>query len=225
LTATSVIIPVLNEERIIESALSRLAAMDADIEMIVVDNGSTDDTFRLASRWARTLSSAPGRGPAMNAGADVATGEILLFLHADTHLPMGAFQAVQEALADGRNVGGCFSVAFDGDDWRDALVAAMYRAFSRLGLFYGDAAIFVRCDTFRSLGGYKPMALMEDFDLCLRLRRAGRTVRLPLAVRSSSRRWRKQGFLKTVLVFCVIQGLYLAGYRRPSLFKLYRAIR
>jgi rSAM/selenodomain-associated transferase 2 len=224
-TSVSVIMPVLNEERIIEGALSRLAGMGGDFEVIVVDNGSTDGTLGLASQRAKTITSAPGRGPAMNAGAAVAAGEVLLFLHADTHLPDRAFQGVEAAISVEGAVGGCFSVAFDGDDWRGGLVTLLYRAFSRLGFFYGDAAIFVRRDTFWSLGGYKPMALMEDFDLCLRLRKAGRTTRLPLTVSSSSRRWRQQGFLKTLLVFFAIQGLYLVGYRRPSLFKLYRAIR
>jgi rSAM/selenodomain-associated transferase 2 len=224
-TAISVIIPVLNEERIIEDALSRLAGIDGDFEVIVVDNGSTDGTLRLASRWANTLTSAPGRGPARNAGAAAAVGDVLLFLHADTHLPDGAVDAVRAALSDEKTVGGCFSVSFGGDDWRDRLVTLLYGLFSRLGFFYGDAAIFVRHDTFRALGGYKPMALMEDLDLCIRLREAGGTTRLPLSVHSSTRRWRRQGFLKTMLVFLVVQGLYLVGYRRPSLFKLYRAIR
>lgn len=225
MTAVSVIMPVLNEERIIESALARLASLEGEFEVLVVDNGSTDATLRLASRWARTITSPPGRGPAMNAGAAAASGETLLFLHADTQLPGESFRVLQATMREREAVGGCFSVTFDGGGVGDSFVELLYRGWSRLGFFYGDAAIFVRRETFRALGGFKPLPLMEDFDFCLRLRKAGSTVRLPLAVRSSSRRWKQQGLLRTSLVFMLIQGLYIAGYRRPALFRLYRAIR
>jgi len=221
----SVIVPVLNEESIIEESLRRLTSLGGDFEVIVVDNGSTDGSFRLASQWARTITSPPGRGPALNAGAACATGSTLLFLHADTALPHGAFYAIEEAMADERVVGGCFSISFDGEGWQSTLVEDMYRLFAAAGYFYGDAAIFVRRATFDAIGGFKPLAMMEDFDLCLRLRRAGPTVRLQRTVISSGRRWRGQGFLKTVLVYLAIQGLYLAGVRDARLFKLYRAIR
>jgi rSAM/selenodomain-associated transferase 2 len=221
----SVIVPVLNEALIIEEALHRLTTMEGSFETIVVDNGSTDESVRLASRWARTITSQPGRGSALNAGARHAQGEVLLFLHADTCLPDGAFDAVEGALVDESLVGGCFSIAFDGDGWQPRLVGWLYHLFSRAGFFYGDAAIFVRRTTFEAIGGFKPLALMEDLDLCLRLRRRGRTVLLPQRVVSSGRRWREQGFLKTALVYVAIQGLYLLGIRSPTLFKLYKVVR
>ena len=199
--------------------------MEGDLEIIVVDNGSTDGTLRLASRRARTLTSPPGRGVAMNAGAAAATGDTLLFLHADTRLPDSAFEAIATAMADEGTVAGHFAVTFDGDDWRSSLVTRLYAAFSRAGFFYGDSAIFVRRSVFRSLGGFHQLPLMEDFDLCLRLRKTGRIARLPTRVRTSDRRWKRQGFLRTILVFLMIQGLYIAGYRRPALFNLYRAVR
>lgn len=224
-TTTTVIVPVLNEARIIETTLRRLTSMEGSFETIVVDNGSTDDTFRLASRWARTITSAPGRGPALNAGASLARGEVLLFLHADTILPPEAFDAIRQGLADRDVVGGCFSIDFDGAGWQPRVVKALYDLFALAGFFYGDSAIFMRRSIFEAMGGFKPLPMMEDFDLCLRMRRLGRTVRLPERVLSSGRRWREQGFLKTALVYVAIQGLYLLGVRRPGLFRRYRPVR
>jgi rSAM/selenodomain-associated transferase 2 len=221
----SVIIPTLNEALVIEQSLGRLMSMGGSFEAIVVDNGSTDDTVLLASRWAKTITSAPGRGPAFNAGAAEAKGDILLFLHADTTLPAGAFEAIATALEDPEVVGGCFSVSFDVDAWPSQLVEALYSLFSRMGFFYGDSGIFVRRSALDSIGGFAPLPIMEDFDLCLKLRKRGRTVRLLHKVVTSGRRWRGQGFLKTALVYLAVQGLYLAGVRSPRLFKLYEAVR
>lgn len=221
----SVIVPMLTEEAIIETALRRLSEMEGDFAVVVVDNGSTDESLRLASKWARTLVGPPGRGPAMNIGAARSDGDILLFLHADTTLPADAFQAVERALTCTGAVGGRFSVVFDGDDRRSRFVTALYEAANRAGLFYGDAAIFVRREVFESLHGFKSLPLMEDFDFCRRLHHAGRTVKLPQTVVSSARRWQHQGFLKTALIYATIQGLYLLGWRRNSLFRLYKAIR
>lgn len=222
---TTVIIPTLNEARIIERTLERLARMEGNFEVIVVDNGSIDDTVSLASKWARTITSTPGRGPAYNAGFRLARGRFLLFLHADTALPPGAFGAIASSLADPGVVGGCFSVSFDDAGWQSRLVRILYRLFSAVGFFYGDSATFVRREVFESLGGFALIPIMEDFDFCLRLRRQGRTVRLPETVVTSSRRWRTQGFFKTAAVYLVIQGLYLLGVRSPRLFRLYEAIR
>ncbi len=221
----SVIVPVLDEALIIERTLECLLELEGNFEVIVVDNGSTDDSYELASRWVQTIRSAPGRGPALNAGALRARSDRLLFLHADTTLPRDAFRSVEEALADPDVVGGCFSISFDGSGWQSRLVEALYRLFALRGFFYGDSAIFVRRSTFEAMGGFEPMPIMEDFDFCLRLRRMGRTARLAQRVVSSERRWRGQGFAKTVLVYLAIQGLYLLGIRHPRLFALYQAVR
>ncbi len=221
----SVIIPTLNEALVIEQSLERLMAAGDALETIVVDNGSTDDTVLLASRWARTITRSPGRGPALDAGAAAARGNVLLFLHADTIPPVGAFEAVSAALEDPGAVGGSFSVSFDEGGWQSRLVEVLYLLFARMGLFYGDSAIFVRRSVFDAIGGFEPLPIMEDFDFCLKLRRRGRTVRLPHKVVTSARRWRGQGFLKTALVYLAIQGLYLVGVRSSRLFRLYEVVR
>jgi rSAM/selenodomain-associated transferase 2 len=221
----SIIIPTLNEALIIADTLRRLASQEGDCELLVVDNGSTDGTAALASPLARTITSPPGRGAALNAGAEASRGDLLLFLHADTCLPPGALPAIIRAMADPAVVGGCFSVEFDGGGWEPRLAGCLYGLFARAGFFYGDAAIFLRRDAMRRLGGVRPLPMMEDLDLCVRMRRLGRTVRLPDRVVSSGRRWRGQGFLRTAAVYLAVQGLYLLGIRHPRLFRLYRPVR
>jgi hypothetical protein len=153
----------------------------------------------------------------MNAGAASASGEALLFLHADTVLPPGAGDAVRTALADAD--GGAFRLGFDERTgfWR--LLAAFYSRASRIA--YGDQAIFCTRVAFDRLGGYRALPIMEDFDLVARLRREGRFVLVPLAVRASARRHRRQGELRTSVRIALIKVLYRAGVPAALLARAY----
>ena len=139
----SVIVPVLNEATTIEKFLTQPWVKEAG-EVIVVDGGSSDGTLEIARKFVRTISSEPGRGPQMNAGAAEAAGDILLFLHADVGLEIGAINAICIAMSKPEVVGGCLDVIFDGKDWVSRLFTVGYHYRRHLRIIYGDAGIFPR---------------------------------------------------------------------------------
>ena len=168
----SVIVPVLNESARIEQTLGDVRA-DAD-ELIVVDGGSSDGTAAIAAAAGATVVDGVRRGRAsqMNAGADAASGDILLFLHADTRLPQGWADAVRGALGDPRPAWGRFDVRLDDPSRLLGLVGAMMNLRSRVtGICTGDQAIFVSREAWRAVGGFPAIDLMEDIALSRRLKR------------------------------------------------------
>jgi rSAM/selenodomain-associated transferase 2 len=218
----SVVIPTLSEEATIARAIASARATLGDCELIVVDGGSPDATVALAKgAGAEVLVQSGPRAVAMNAGVARAGGEALLFLHADTELPDGAGDAIREALraADG----GAFRLGFDErpPGWRT--LSRVYARTSRVA--YGDQAIFCSRAAFERLGGYRPMPIMEDYDLVKRLQRHGRFVLLPHAVRSSSRRHRRHGELRTISRIAVIKVLYRLGASPSLLARAYKPAR
>ena len=159
----SVVIPVLNEEKTIAAALTALLALGPD-EVIVVDGGISDRTSEVCRALGVTLLASPrGRGRQMNQGARAATGDVLLFLHADTRLPASAFTDIRQALSDPPCVGGRFDVELDGAHWMLRVIAGMISLRSRLSkVGTGDQALFARRRIFLELGGY-PDLLPADF--------------------------------------------------------------
>ena len=218
----SVIVPVLNEAEIIESALKQVTSLQGNFEIIVVDGGSSDQTVSLARRFAVVLSSPKGRAAQMNAGAKAAKGDILLFLHADTSLPGNALPAVEKALKDPEIAGGRFKIKLDETGWEYRMVETgiNVRDYLIKG-FTGDQVIFVRKSVFESLGGYLNMPLMEDLDFGRRLCRAGRVIRLPLTVVTSARRWKKKGLFRTILLMWALRIGYLMGKQPHRLYRFY----
>ncbi len=207
----SVIIPTLNEERMIGDALRQLNGSDIE-EVIVVDGGSEDATIKIATMAGATvLREVANRGRQQNAGAEHARGKILLFLHADTILPAGFEIEVRKTLSHSRVAAGAFRFGTDEDGWRMRLVETMVALRCRLlGLPYGDQAIFLRKETFRRLGGFSELPLMEDFDLICRSKRLGRVALAEGAIVTSARRWRQQGFWRLTWAhqMCIL-GYYL----------------
>lgn len=208
----SIIIPVLNEATIIQSILSRLQGNLA-VEIIVVDGGSQDNTFELAKAAGVKVIISPQRGRAnqMNAGAAIATGEILLFLHADTQLPPDYLNLVKVTLDRAKAIAGAFELAIDDGRKSLRLVEFMVKYRSRwLSLPYGDQAIFLRKNVFERVGGFADLPIMEDFEFVQRLKRQGKIAIAPAAVLTSSRRWQKLGVFKTTFINqLVIVGYYL----------------
>jgi len=206
----SVIIPAVNESQHMAAA-ARSATADG-AEVIVVDGGSTDATPALAAEaGARVIASPRGRAAQQNRGAAVASGEVLLFLHADTRLPRGYVDHVFDACGDPRVVGGAFEFA---TDWRHpamSVLAGLVRLRSRaMGLPYGDQGLWVRRAVFERLGGFADLAVAEDLDFVRRLKRCGRIVVAAAPAVTSARRWRQQGVLRTTLANqLIVGGCYL----------------
>jgi rSAM/selenodomain-associated transferase 2 len=223
----SVVIPTLNEEQTIIETLSLTARLGFE-EIIVVDGGSTDQTRARAQSLglAQVLISQPGRARQLNAGAQVGRGDVLLFLHADTHLPPSAKSRIEAALENRLAVGGRFDVQFDIPSVWSYLISALMNIRSRLTrISTGDQALFVRKEVFEQLGGYSDIPIMEDIDLTARLKRRGPTIALRERVTTSFRRWQRQGPLKTILLMWMLRLLYWLGVNPHRLKNFYVAVR
>jgi rSAM/selenodomain-associated transferase 2 len=217
----SIVMPVLNEAAGIEAALRALAPLRAyGVEVVVVDGGSTDGTAALAHPLADRVFAAPrGRALQMNAGTAAASGDALLFLHADTRLPDNADRLILDGL-EGR-VWGRFDVRFDEGGWL-RLVGIMMNTRSRLtGIATGDQAMFMTRAAFDEVGGFPPIALMEDVALSARLKRCGRPFCLSARVTTSGRRWRQHGLWRTILLMWQLRLRYFLGANPARLARAY----
>jgi rSAM/selenodomain-associated transferase 2 len=224
-TRLSIIIPVLDEASAIVPLLTRLRELRArGAQIIVADGGSSDDTPALAAPLADlVIDSARGRAHQMNAGAQRADGEALLFLHADTALPPDADALIAAALAD--RLWGRFDVDLVGAHPLLPLIAAMMNLRSRVtGIATGDQAIFMRRETFDRMGGFAAIPLMEDIELSARLKHAARPACLRQRVAASARRWEKHGLWRTVFLMWRLRLAYFLGAdpRRLALAYGYR---
>jgi rSAM/selenodomain-associated transferase 2 len=221
----SIIIPTLNEAETIRDLAASLERLRGDFEAIVADGGSSDDTIAIARACDLRVIEAPrGRGQQMNAGAQWAAGDVLLFLHADTRLPEQAFISIEGLMEDPRVCGGHFSLVFDGATWESRALTRIYPFLRLGGMCYGDSAIFLRRAAFEALGGYRDFPIFEDCDLYRRARRAGRFVRLPECARTSSRRFEGR-FLRTFALWSSMQVLYWLGVDPNFLDRFYKPLR
>lgn len=219
----SVIIPVLNEAAHLEQTLAA-AQTGSNVELIVVDAGSQDSSVAIAqAAGAHVLSTTPGRAHQMNAGAAIATGEILLFLHADTCLPVGYDTQARYLLAQPKVIAGAFDLQINHTTPSIRFVEWGVRQRSRwLQLPYGDQAIFLKTKVFRALDGFPKQPIMEDFALVKQLQKRGKIAIAPLTVQTSGRRWQKLGVLKTTLLNqAIVLGYYL-GIPTERLARWYR---
>lgn len=210
----SIIVPALDEAAGIAECLAALQPLRArGAEVIVVDGGSADATKALAEPLADRVLAAPrGRAAQMNAGASAASGDTLLFLHADTRLPPEADRLVLDGLARRGLAWGRFDVRIDGASPLLAVVAAFMNARSRLtAIATGDQAIFARRDAFARAGGFPAIALMEDVAFSRAMKRAGRPLCLRDRVATSARRWERDGTLRTILLMWRLRLAYFLG--------------
>lgn len=224
----SIIMPVLNEESELEQTLCQLARVCApyDCELLIVDGGSVDQTVAIARRFGQVIHSPCGRATQMNKGAAAATGDMFIFLHADSMLPDDAFTAIERACAAPGVVGGAFRLCFNCHQLAYRLVAFTANLRSRWrGIFTGDQAYFVRAGSFKSIGGFPEIALMEDLEIITRLRNIGKLVLLPHYVTTSARRHEKIGLARSVLFMWYLRTLYKFGVSPEQLQRKYLDVR
>ena len=221
----SIIVPALNEAATMRDLTASLGRLRGEFEVIVCDGGSADATVEIARQCGLRVIEAPrGRGPQMNAGAQLAKGEALLFLHADTRLPEDAPSLIAGALADEKVCGGNFSLIFGGDSREARLLTRIYPFLRLGGMLYGDSAIFVRRRVFDRLDGYREYPIFEDCDFYRRMRRLGRFVRLNAYATTSSRRFEGR-FIRTFALWSLMQVLYWLGVNPNLLNRLYKPLR
>lgn len=210
----SVIIPTLNEEQSIQATLARLGSPTFS-EVLVADGGSQDETVTRAAAsapWAHVIAAPQGRARQMNTAAAVANGDVLLFLHADTLLPLTAGEDILSALQDPFVIGGRFDVRLDRDSGLFGLISRLMNWRSRLtGIATGDQALFVRRSVFRTLGGFPEIPIMEDIAFSKQLKQAGRMAALRSRVVTSGRRWERQGTIRTILLMWILRLLFFCG--------------
>lgn len=220
----SIVIPTLNAARHLPATLESLKA-GVDCEVIVVDGGSTDETAVVAKRaGARVIVAEPGRGNQLVAGAKAAAGEWLLFLHADTCLAPGWVEAARAFTADPANRDRVAVFRFALDDksvWARLMERLVQARCKRLGLPYGDQGLLISKAAYRTVGGYRPLVLMEDVDFVRRLGRR-RIVILDCPAVTSAARYRREGYLVRGLrnLFCL--GLFVAGVAPQTIARIYR---
>jgi rSAM/selenodomain-associated transferase 2 len=218
----SVIIPTLNEAGQIEAALAAARAALPAAELIVADGGSADATIALAAPHAAVVRAPRGRARQMNAGAARATGELLLFLHADTRLPPAAGAALAAAFADPAVASAAFAMQFDAPGWPYRMMSVSNTLRSRLRrVATGDQAIVVRRAAFAAIGGFADIPLMEDLEIWPRLREQGAFRLLAPPVRVSARRHRARGPLRVLAAGWLYQVLYALGMPPFALHRLY----
>ncbi|MCI0622130.1 MAG: TIGR04283 family arsenosugar biosynthesis glycosyltransferase [Acidobacteria bacterium] len=219
----SVIIPALNEAEVIARTLRSIPSGE-EIEVIVADGGSHDDTVKVAKALgASVVHIAPGRAHQMNIGAAAAQGEILLFLHADTRLPVDFVRSVYEVLRRPGVVAGAFRLRLDARGWKFRIVEALANFRSRwFKLPYGDQALFLRRFHFRVAAGFSLLPIMEDFEFVRRFGRWGRIGLAREAAVTSARRWERLGVWRTTLLNQAVILAYLCGASRHRLARWYR---
>lgn len=218
------LVPTRDEAREVGALLDHLRALPGRWEVVIADGGSADGTLELARAHVATplvLREPGGRAAQLNAAAELATGELLVVLHADSRLPPTAHRELRSTRARGGN----FALRFDGDDRFSRVLGRVYALQRRFGLYYGDSTVWCDRAMFAALGGFRELAIMDDYDFVRRLERMTRTACLPGPATTSSRRWRAMGPARTVLVWTAIRWAYLAGVPPERLARCYRRVR
>jgi rSAM/selenodomain-associated transferase 2 len=224
LPSVSVVVPVLNEAGLIGDFLQRVAALAPDLEIIVVDGGSTDETVSISRPLAdQTIVAPRGRALQMNAGAAIARGEILWFLHADSTAPANAVEEISAAISDTRNAGGCFRLRYP----KAHLIYRVSDSLGNLGVqvfgfALGDHGIFCRRSAFLRIGGYPNVPILEDGELYRGLRKVGRMKQLRETIVSDPRTFERWGRFRTTALYFLILVLYVARIPILRLNRIYR---
>jgi len=220
----SIIIPTFNEAAEIGTTLAELRSLGGNAEIIVADGGSNDGTATIARDFEAIVVESPrGRGGQMHAAALVSKGEIIWFVHADSRPAPDALNEIRRALEDPSVVAGNFTLRFAGESRPAKFMTWFYRHISKIGLLYGDSGIFVRRDTYESVGGFKPLPLFEDLELVGRVRKIGKLVTLNAEILTSSRRFENRAFLPVFVRWIAFQCLYWIGVSSHTMAKIYHS--
>ncbi len=224
----SIIVPVLHEGERINDLIKYLNRPDSDgnVEIVIVDGTQEKDTLRaIQSNSVIKISSEQGRAKQMNAGASIARGEILIFLHVDTELPIHALRKIGSFIEQTEYVGGAFDLGIKSDKPIFKVIGTISSVRSRLNRIpFGDQAIFMRREYFNKIGGYKEIPLMEDVELLRRIKKSGDRIRIfHDRVATSPRRWEKEGVIYCTLRNWTLQVLYLLGVSPEKLRKFYKS--
>ena len=222
----SIIVPTLNEELVLKKTLTQIQELSPH-ELIVSDGGSTDNTTLIAQKFShRVVTGSTGRAMQMNAGADQATGDLLLFLHADNRLEPESYQKMLECMKIPKWIGGAFTLCIESDKWSINLINQLANIRSRyFGLVYGDQGVFVRAEVFKNMNGFSPIPIFEDLDFYRRLKKKGPVNLLKEKAHTSSRRWVKEGIAFTTARNILIVFLFGLGFPPRTLTKWYIDIR
>lgn len=232
-SSIAIIIPTFNEEGALPQTLLHLRQQQFS-EVIVVDGGSQDQTVSaakshlsgLAQNKAHVILADRGRARQMNTGAAEVKSDILLFLHADTQLPMNSRTDIERVMENPQCVGGRFDVQFEQDRGWAWVISRLMNLRSRWsGIATGDQAIFVRHEIFEHMGGYADIPLMEDLEFTKRLKHLGEVASLRSKVTTSFRRWEQRGALQTILQMWTLRFLYWIGLSPHTLRQFYATIR
>lgn len=218
----SIIIPVLNEEKIIEEVLKKLIKLQGEKEIIVVDGGSTDNTSDIASKYAKVVKGRRGRAYQMNDGAKASKGDVLWFLHCDSKVCEKSLNLIEEAINLGYIGGGLRLYFYDLDTYFMKFVSWSSNLRAKIGgLYFGDQGIFIKREIFEKLGGFKEVPLMEDWDMAMRLKKQGKMKMIDSKIGTSARKFKSEGQLKTLLFMHKIKLLYKLGVSEQKLRDMY----
>jgi rSAM/selenodomain-associated transferase 2 len=220
----SIVMPTLNEAAGVLASIQSLQSWRQNgAELVVVDGGSTDTTIELVKPWVdQVIVTLPGRATQMNAGAKVSSQDLLLFLHADTALPIDVMEQLNQAIKQGA-CWGRFDVRIEGEAFMLRVISFMMNNRSKFtGIATGDQGIFVRRDLFESVGGFPSQILMEDIELSKILRRQFKPACLPGPVFTSGRRWESNGVWKTIFLMWRLRWSYWRGVEAVKLKEMYK---
>jgi len=222
----SIIVPTLNEELVLENTLTHIQQLSPH-ELIVSDGGSNDYTYRIADRFShRVITGSAGRALQMNAGANEATGDLLLFLHADSRIEPESYRKMLEYMKNPKWIGGAFTLCIESGKWSLKLIALLANIRSKyFGVAYGDQGFFVRKEVFKDMNGFSPIPICEDLDFYYRLRKKGSVILLKEKAHTSPRRWINEGIFFTTVRNFIIAVLFWLGFPPHILTKWYLAIR
>ena len=222
----SIIVPTLNEELVLEKTLTQFQQLSPH-ELIVSDGGSDDDTRNIAGRFShRVITGSAGRALQMNVGADEATGDILLFLHADSRIEPESYRKMLQCMQNPKWIGGAFTLCIESGKWSLKLIALLANIRSKyFGVAYGDQGFFVRKEVFKDMNGFSPIPICEDLDFYYRLRKKGSVILLKEKAHTSPRRWTNEGIFFTTVRNFIVAVLFGLGFPLHILTKWYLAIR